>query len=103
MAKSPPLPAILIANDLLSGDVIFLGESGWVSTHRTAKVATRTDEAEALLAKGTSELKANRVVDPYLVEVGINAAGVPEPLHYREKMRTLGPTVRPDLGKQAEH
>ena len=56
-----------------------------------------------MLAKGTSELKANRVVDPYLVEVGINAAGVPEPLHYREKMRTLGPTVRPDLGKQAEH
>jgi hypothetical protein len=103
MAKSPPLPAILIANDLLSGDVIFLGENGWVSTHRKAKVANRADEAETLLAKGTSELKANRVVDPYLVEVGIDAVGVPEPLHYREKMRTLGPTVRPDLGKQAEH
>jgi len=23
------------------------------------------------------------------------------PVHYREKMRTRGPTIRPDLGKQA--
>jgi sulfite reductase (NADPH) hemoprotein beta-component len=34
--------------------------------------------------------------------VAIGAGGAPEPLHYREKMRIKGPSVRRDLGKQAQ-
>ncbi len=43
-----------------------------------------------------------KVVDPYLVAVEIAAEGAPRPRHYREALRALGPSVRPDLGKQAD-
>jgi len=102
MSKAPPLPAFLIANDLLDGDVLFLGHAGWERTHTKAAIAHQTDEAEKLLARAAIDFKANRIVDPYLVHVTIDAEGAPVPVHYREKMRTLGPTTRPDLGKQAE-
>ena len=102
MSKAPPLPAILIANDLLDGDVLFLGPSGWERTHRKAAIAHQAEEAEKLLARAAIDFKANRIVDPYLVQVTIKDEGEPVPVHYREKMRTLGPTTRLDLGKQAE-
>ena len=101
MAKAPSLPAIVIANDLLDGDVIFLGENAWEATHRRAKIARTQDEADALIGRAQADFKANRIVDPYLAVVTILADGTPEPIHYREKMRTKGPTTRVDLGKQA--
>ena len=42
------------------------------------------------------------VVGPYLAEVTQDDAGRLEPVHYRERIRTLGPSNRPDLGRQAE-
>ena len=53
-------------------------------------------------ARAARDFKANVIVDPYLVQVTISADGEPVPVHYRERMRTLGPTTRLDLGKQAE-
>ena len=52
LPKRPPLPVILIANDLVD---VSLGENG------------------------------------------------PQPRHFRERLRTLGPSIRPDLGKQARN
>lgn len=101
MAKAPSLPAIVIANDLLDGDVIFLGATAWENTHRRAAIARTQDEADQLLARAQIDFKANRIVDPYLAVVTLLADGTPEPIHYREKMRTKGPTTRTDLGKQA--
>ena len=101
MAKGPSLPAIVIANDLLSGDVIFLGAAAWELSHRKASIARTQDEADTLLARAQSDFKANRIVDPYLAEVRVLENGMPEPIHYREQMRTRGPTTRTDLGKQA--
>ena len=101
MSKAPPLPAIVIANDLLSGDVVFLGPEGWALSHRGAAIATDPTAAEALLARAKIDVAANRIVDPYLAQVRIEGDGTPSPVHYREKMRTQGPTIRPDLGKQA--
>lgn len=101
MAKGPSLPAIVIANDLLSGDVIFLGPSIWEPSHIKAAIARTSAEAETLMARAQSDFKANRIVDPYLAEVRVLENGTPEPVHYREKMRTRGPTTRIDLGKQA--
>ena len=102
MSKAPPLPAIVIANDLLDGDVLFLGATGWVRSHKIASIAREAGQAEALLARASIDFKANRIVDPYLIEISIAGDGEPVPVHYRERMRTLGPTTRPDLGKQAE-
>ena len=46
-------------------------------------------------------MAANKVVDAYLVDIAISPDGHPEPIHYREKLRTLGPSIRLDLGKQS--
>ena len=101
MSKAQPLPAIVIANDLLSGDVIFLGHNGWELSHNRAAVASDQSAADALLALAKVDVAANRIVDPYLAQVQIGGDGAPVPVHYRERMRTRGPTIRPDLGKQA--
>ena len=101
MSKAQPLPAIVIANDLLSGDVIFLGHDKWELTHHRAAVASDQSAADALLARAKVDVAANHVVDPYLAQVQIAGDGTPVPVHYRERMRTLGPTIRPDLGEQA--
>lgn len=94
-------PQILLASNLADGEVVFLGASGWERDHRRARVAHDTEAAGALEAFGKAEIAANRVVDVYLADVSVAADGAPTPLHYREKMRIKGPSVRLDLGKQA--
>ncbi|MCZ8262034.1 MAG: DUF2849 domain-containing protein [Beijerinckiaceae bacterium] len=100
--KPPALPAILIANDLLSGDVVFLAESGWSRDPAAALVAEDEASARQLEAAGHDAMRRNAVVDAYLVDVDLSADGIPVPRHFRERFRLLGPTIRPDLGKQAE-
>jgi hypothetical protein len=94
-------PQILLASDLTDGEVVFLGADGWVRDHARARVVRDTEEASALETFGKAEIAANRVVDVYLADVEVGADGAPTPLHYREKMRIKGPSVRLDLGKQA--
>ena len=105
-AKRVPLPAILLANDLLDGDVVFaaIGDAGalaWTRDPAQALVAGDDVAAERLEAFATAELAGNKVVDAYLVDVAIED-GVPVPRHYRERMKTTGPSIRRDLGKQAD-
>jgi hypothetical protein len=94
-------PQILIASDLREGDVVYLGREGWTRDHCAALVAEDAAAAIAIEARGKADIAANRVVDLYLADVSIGADGAPQALHYREKMRAKGPSVRPDLGKQA--
>jgi sulfite reductase (NADPH) hemoprotein beta-component len=94
-------PQILFASDLRDGEVLFLGASGWTRDHREASVAQDGARAQELEARGKADVAANRVVDVYLADVSVGADGTPEPLHYREKMRIKGPSIRRDLGKQA--
>jgi len=97
-----PAPRILTANDLLEGDVLFLGHDGWVRDYRAARVATTASEAAEIEVLGLAAKDARLIIDPYLVDVALEADGTPAPVRFRERLRTLGPTVRPDLGKQAE-
>ena len=92
---------ILTANDLLEGDVVFLGEAGWVRDHRAARIVRDGDDAKALEAIGAAAKTARKIVDPYLVEITIETDGTPTPVRHRERIRTRRPSVRPDLGKQA--
>ncbi|WP_374545669.1 DUF2849 domain-containing protein [Rhodoblastus sp.] len=100
--KRPPLPVILIANDLLEGDVVFAAAEGWTRDPREALVAADEAAAQALERFGATEFLHAKVVDPYLVDVTVSDDGAPTPRHYREVLRTLGPSVRRDLGKQAD-
>jgi hypothetical protein len=97
----PYTPHVLTANTLLDGDVVFLGPAGWVGDLRDAIMARTPDEATALEAKGAAAKAARLIIDPYLVEVALEPDGALMPLRFRERLRTLGPTVRTDLGKQA--
>ncbi|ARN82840.1 DUF2849 domain-containing protein [Methylocystis bryophila] len=100
MAK-PTHPQILLASNLLDGEVMFLGAESWVRDARDALIARDATEAAALEARGKADVVANKVVDVYLAEVEPDAALGPRPLHFRERARLAGPSVRRDLGKQA--
>lgn len=100
--KRPPLPVILVASDLREGDVVFAAAEGWTRDPRKAVVANDDGAAETLERFGVTEFLHAKVVDPYLVDVQLDAEGLPVPRHYREVLRTLGPSVRRDLGKQAD-
>ncbi|MDP1627483.1 DUF2849 domain-containing protein [Parvibaculum sp.] len=90
------------ANRLNDGIVVYLTAGGrWSESLQEAAVAEGKEAAEALLARAEPAVADNSIVEPYLFEVardegGIRAASV------REVIRQAGPTVRLDLGKQAE-
>ncbi len=91
---------IATANRLTDGEVVFLGPAGWVTRIERATVARSDSEVRALQALLRQAEAVNEIVDGYLVAVEETAAG-PRPVHYRELLRGSGPSVRPDLGKQA--
>jgi len=99
--KRPPLPVILVANDLSEGEVIFAAQSGWTRDVREARIAADDAAALELQQFGAAQAILCKVIDAYLVDVELED-GVPTPRHYREKLRTLGPSHRLDLGKQAD-
>ena len=82
---------ILTGNDLKSGAVVWWDGTGW-SLH-VEHAIDMTVDGDHVAAR---ELAARRVVGPYLVEASRDATGV-RPAHIKERIRALGPTVRPDL------
>jgi Protein of unknown function (DUF2849) len=100
--KRPSLPVILLANDLLDGDVVFFAKGGWTRDPALAEIAVDDATAFRLELAAESALAANTVVDAYLVDVTLDTEGRATPNHFRERFKTCGPSIRPDLGKQAE-
>ena len=92
----------LTANRLSDGDVVFLTRSGdWSLSVDDAALALEPDATKALEARGREAEEANVVTGAYLFDTELRDGRV-RALHIRERIRTLGPTVRQDLGKQAE-
>ncbi len=92
---------ILTANHLAEGHVVFLGENGiWVSNANHAVRASSPEDKTRLDQSGSAAKAASLVIEPYLVEVEANE-NTNIPIKTRERMRTLGPTVRLDLGYQS--
>lgn len=100
--KTQPLPAILLANDLLDGDVVFHTGEGWTRDPRAAFVAGCGEAASRLEQEARAATARQEVVDAYLVDVTLAADGAPIPNHFRERFKVRGPSHRPDLGKQAD-
>ncbi len=95
------LPAILIANDLLDGDVVVRTANGWSRNPAEALIARDASAAAALEAEAGAAQARGEVVDAYLVDVTVRLDGTPVPNHFRERFKVNGPSIRPDLGKQA--
>ncbi len=89
----------LTANDLLTGEPVFRRGAAWAGRLPDAYVYADADAAAQALALAKAE--ATAVVDPYLIDC-VMEGEVAVPISYRERVRALGPTVHPDMGKQAE-
>ena len=83
---------ILTGNDLKTGAVVWWDGQQW-SLHVEDAVDVG-DEAEAILAR---EEGARNVNASYAVDAVREPTGGVRPGHIKERIRALGPTVRPDL------
>lgn len=82
---------ILTGNDLKSGAVTWWTGVEW-SLHVEDAVDVG-DNADTVLAR---EQAARRVTGAYAIDAARDAAGI-RPARIKERIRALGPTVRPDL------
>ena len=90
----------LTGNTLEDGEAVFLGHAGdWVP--RFADAELFDDEDAALAAEARAKTQGTIIVDPYLIDV-IPAEHGFAPLSYRERVRALGPTNKPEHGKKTE-
>ena len=95
------MPQVVIANRLRDGIVVFLGtDQKWVESLQDCPPAVSTADVEELVRLGQEAAGRQEVVDPNLIEVE-ERSGQLQALKMREAIRTAGPTVRSDLGKQA--
>ncbi|WP_423143013.1 DUF2849 domain-containing protein [Parablastomonas sp. CN1-191] len=82
---------ILTGNDLKTGAVTWWTGSDW-SLH-VDDATDVGDQADAILAR---EVAARRVNSAYAITAEHTGGGV-RPAHIKDRIRALGPTVRPDL------
>lgn len=83
---------ILTGNDLISGAVVW-----WTGTDWSIHVEDAVDvgsEGDAIAAR---EEAARRVNAPYALDAEKDAKNGIRPGHIKDRIRALGPTVRPDL------
>ena len=82
---------LLTGNDLPTGDVLWWTGRGW--SRHVEDAADVGAEGEAVAA---AEEGARRVNGPYVIDATATPDG-PRPSHIKDRIRALGPTVRPDL------
>lgn len=83
---------ILTGNDLKTGAVVWWDGTGW-SLH-VEEAMDVGEEGTEILAR---EEAARRVNAAYVIEAERSDEGRVRPAHIKDRIRSLGPTVRPDL------
>ena len=90
------------ANRLRDGEVVYFTSRGsWSESIGDAAVAATPEAAEELLQRAQKFVETRDVVEVYVFEVSRSKKTI-EGMSVREAIRMRGPTVRPDLGKQAK-
>ena len=93
---------LVTANRLRDGIAVFMTRSGaWSEVIDEAVLALEPQAAAALEARAKEDERKTLVTGAYLIDAE-RLNGRVRASHIRERMRALGPTVRLDLGKQAE-
>jgi len=91
------------ANRLSDGEAVYLtADNVWAEAFAAADIADGPEAAETLLQRAMPSDFELHVLEPYLFEVLAYGDGY-KPASVRETIRAAGPTVRLDLGKQAEN
>ena len=99
---TPEKGQLVTANRLRDGIAVFLTRGGeWSETIDEAALALEPEAAKALEARARQDEIKTIVTGAYLIDAE-RRGGQVRAAHIRERMRALGPTVRRDLGKQAE-
>ncbi|HWF01400.1 MAG TPA: DUF2849 domain-containing protein [Caulobacteraceae bacterium] len=88
----------LTANRLIDGEVVFWTGERWAEQFAQADLFD--DDARAEAAEAHAKMATTELVEPYLIDVSQVDGGL-APVSYRERLRALGPTNKPDHGKQA--
>ena len=90
------------ANRLTDGVVIYLAAHGWAdSLPEAERFADKKAAQAALDTRAKADAARNLIVEPAYFDLCETRDHV-EAAHIREAIRARGPTVRPDLGKQAK-
>ena len=82
---------ILTGNDLVTGDVIWWAGDGW-----SRQVQDCVDVGDRGVELVRTEEAGLRVVGAYVIDATVGDDGI-RPAHIKDRIRALGPTVRPDL------
>jgi len=82
---------LLTGNDLKSGDVLWWTGQDW--SRHVADAVDVGEHGEGILS---TEQGAQRVNAAYVIDATATDDG-PRPAHIKDRVRALGPTVRPDL------
>jgi hypothetical protein len=93
---------IITANRLIDGIVLFQDSGGgWAEDFARAAIYADAAATKAALDLAKEDERRDLIVEPYAVAVELrNGHYAPKAL--RELIRATGPTVRLDLGKQAQ-
>ena len=87
---------LVTGNDLAQGHVLWWAGDRW-SQHLADAKAVSAEEGEALRLATVEKARIN---DCAVIEAEITDKG-PRPLHIRERVRAIGPSVRMDLAQDA--
>ena len=82
---------ILTGNDLASGDVIWWTGGDW--SRHVSEAADVGEHGEGVAAREAAALRVN---EPYVIDATATPQG-PRPAHIKDRIRAVGPTVRPDF------
>lgn len=82
---------LLTGNDLASGDVLWWTGRGWSRHVEDAADVGDAGESIARAEEGARRINVPNVIDALPTPDG------PRPAHIKDRIRALGPTVRPDL------
>lgn len=83
---------LLTGNDLKTGAVVW-----WTGVDWSIHIEDAVDAGEQADTIAAREEAARRVNVPYAVDAERDGEGNTRPAHIKERVRALGPTVRPDL------
>ncbi len=90
-------PQAVTANNLVDGAVVFLCSDGaWSRRLADAAVADSDAASERLMQAAHNAVEDNDVVEPYLIVLTRQDGGL-RAAHFREHLRTLGPSVLTQL------
>ncbi|WOJ90003.1 DUF2849 domain-containing protein [Methylocapsa polymorpha] len=87
------MPKVVSANRLADGIVVYIGPDGtWLEALGKAKIFETEAEAETGLLAARDDAKRNLILDPFVVEVAHDEAGL-RAVSLRNAIRARGPTI----------